>query len=107
MNRDAVEIAFGDGIEDLDFRTDTENSRLHINSLVGKATKNQIKNLFPPNTIDPMATMVLANAAYFKGSWKNEATVSKPFYGTKTANIEMMTITGLFKYRKTIRLDYK
>lgn len=93
----------GDNIEELDFLRDTEKSRLHINKFVEDATRGNIKDLLSRDLVDPSTSVVLANAAYFKGSWslkfETEATESKPFYGTTTANVPMMRKSADFKYR--------
>ncbi len=38
-----------------------------INSWVEGNTAGKVKDLFPPNSLDKMTRMVLANAIYFKG----------------------------------------
>lgn len=87
----------------MDFKGDSENSRLRINDFVENATSGHIKDLFPSGTIDSDTTLVLANAVFFKGAWttKFEAadTLTKPFHGTTTANVRMMSQTETFKYR--------
>ena len=62
---------FYDGeIRNLDFKNDTENSRLTINSWVEEKTKNKIKNLI--EQLSPMTKLVLTNAIYFKGDWAEQ-----------------------------------
>lgn len=104
LNSEPIKRSLGDNIEELNFRTDTENSRLHINRFVESATRGHIKDLLSHDSVDPSTSMVLANAAYFKGEWAmkfdKEATEVKPFYGTTTANVEMMRKSADFKYRK-------
>jgi serpin B len=53
----------------LDFVKETEKSRQTINTWVEDKTNNKIKDLIPPNAINPDTRLVLTNAIYFKGDW--------------------------------------
>ena len=62
---------FYDGrLETLDFIDDPVGSRDFINDWVASKTNNNIKDLLPPNAVDPNTILVLVNAVYFKGLWK-------------------------------------
>ena len=63
---------YGAGITLLDFVNETEKSRQTINSWVEEKTKEKIKELIPPNGVNPETVLVLTNAIYFKGEWKNK-----------------------------------
>jgi serpin B len=52
-----------------DFQREPETARATMNQWVEKATEGQIRDLFPPGSINPMTRLVLANAVYFKGRW--------------------------------------
>jgi len=67
-----VEKYFGGKATNLDFVTDTENSRVTINTFIEKQTKNIIVDLIPKGTLDESARLVLTNAIYFKGTWQWE-----------------------------------
>jgi len=53
----------------LDFINQPEESRLIINGWVEEKTNNRIKDLISQGMIDPLTTLVITNAIYFKGTW--------------------------------------
>lgn len=63
-----------------------------------------IKDLLPPGSIDPTTSLVLVNAAYFKGIWENKfnPNLTKPeiFYvsPTKQIMVDMMHVEGTFRH---------
>ncbi len=57
----------------VDFIHAKDEARKTINAWVEANTANKIKDLFPPNSLDGMTRMVLANAVYFKGNSCNVA----------------------------------
>ena len=63
---------YGSEVERLDFAQNTENSRLSINKWISANTNNKIKNMIPKNVLNRDTLLVLANAIYFKGTWKTE-----------------------------------
>jgi serpin B len=98
----------------LDFRNQTENSRITINTWVENQTNDKIKDLIPQGAIDPQTRLVITNAIYFKGKWvkqfdKNE-TRGDIFYAEpgKTVNVQMMQKTdndSVFGYTETDKLQ--
>jgi serine protease inhibitor len=52
-----------------DFRNQPEPTRLRINAWVEEQTRQRIKDLLPPGSVDPLTPLVLTNAIYFKGEW--------------------------------------
>jgi len=57
------------GLQNIDFRNDTENARKTINKWVEDKTKNKIQNLLVPGILTDLTRLVLVNAIYFYGSW--------------------------------------
>lgn len=57
------------GLEQLDFRNDSEGARKTINAWVEKKTAEKIKDLIGQGVLTPDTRLVLTNAIYFKGSW--------------------------------------
>src|ERR1700728_1548460 len=62
----------------LDFIDNAEAARSRINSWTEEHTKEKIKNLLPPGSLDARARLVLASAIYFYGKWQN------PFVAART-----------------------
>jgi serpin B len=51
---------------------ESEKARQTINSWVEKKTNEKIKDLIPPRILDALTRLVLTNAVYFKGEWKEQ-----------------------------------
>jgi len=67
-----VKECFESESESLDFTGEKlEESRQRINSWVSDKTVKKIPELFKPGSLTPNVALVLANAIYFKSSWKN------------------------------------
>ena len=70
--------------ENVDFANDTEGARKKINSWTSGKTNGIIKELFAEGSLDPLTRLVLVNAVYFKGTWKEafgkNATFEADFY---------------------------
>ncbi len=64
-----VEQFYGGNTTNLDFATQTEPSRLTINSWVEAQTNQKIKNFIPLGALDSTTRLVITNAVYFKGMW--------------------------------------
>jgi serpin B len=60
---------YGGNVTNLDFKTDSENSRQTINNWVEEQTNNKIKDLIPQGVLNELTRLVLTNAIYFKGKW--------------------------------------
>lgn len=102
--RDCVVNDFEQELEKYPFKKDPEASRVSINTWVENTTHHMIKDLLPPGSIDPTTTLVLVNAAYFKGIWENKfnPNLTKPeiFYvsPTKQIMVDMMHVEGTFRH---------
>uniref|UniRef100_A0A8B9YZW1 Serpin domain-containing protein n=1 Tax=Buteo japonicus TaxID=224669 RepID=A0A8B9YZW1_9AVES len=58
------------GLEEVNFKTATEEARQLINSWVEKETNGQIQDFLVSGSVDLDTVLVLVNAIYFKGVWK-------------------------------------
>ena len=84
------------GLHTVDFNKSPDPARQAINAWISKQTKEKIKDMIPPGTIDPNTRLVLANAIYFNALWVHPfrlmKTTSEPFHlldGTQ-ASVPMM-----------------
>jgi serpin B len=67
---------YGAGLQTVDFGQ-TDVATEEINGWVAGETEGRIRDLLPPDAIDPMTRMVLTNAIYFKGSWASKFETSQ------------------------------
>ncbi|XP_043835262.1 serpin B10 isoform X2 [Dromiciops gliroides] len=74
---------FGAEPQSVNFLETADQTRAEINSWVENQTEGKIVKLLPDDSIDSMTRLVLVNAVYFKGKWKEEFkpkdTIEKPF----------------------------
>lgn len=89
--------------ERADFAGNAEAARVAINAWVERQTNDKIKDLFPPGIIDSLTRLVLANAVYFKGDWRQPfvagSTSDAPFAAAgSSVPVPMMRQTGSFRY---------
>ena len=98
----------------VDFVRAAEQARQRINSWVEEKTKNKIKDLFPPGSLDADSRLVITNAIYFKGNWvkqfDKELTQEEEFRVNKeqTIMVPMMRRTdpeAVFNYAKAEGLE--
>jgi len=108
---------YGAGFQTIDF-TNVLAAVATINSWVEKQTQDKIKDLLTKDDIQPDTALVLTNAIYFKGQWKEEfkkdATRDAKFFaaGGKEVAIKMMNRTGKYGYSEdakvqVVELPYK
>ena len=69
---DVVNTYYSGKVTNLDFKKDTENSRITINNWVESKTNNKIKEILSPGILTPDTKLVLTNAIYFKANWSNQ-----------------------------------
>ncbi|XP_014778358.1 leukocyte elastase inhibitor isoform X1 [Octopus bimaculoides] len=87
---------FFSDIENVDFITNAEKTRIAINDWVKNNTNNKITDLLPSGSLTPQSVLVLINAVYFKGMWAEKfpehATSSRKFYlsSDKTVSHDFM-----------------
>lgn len=104
-----TQTSYQAGLEALDFTADADGSRQAINQWVENKTNNRIKDLLPVGSTSPETRLVLTNAIYFKGTWKNqfkkEDTKPAPFAlqdnAAATVDVPMMNAKGKARYAET------
>ena len=64
-----AKVNYQANLNQVDFKTDAEAARTKINQWVAQKTKEKIKDILPPGSLDALTRLVLANAIYFKGVW--------------------------------------
>ncbi|XP_077987256.1 leukocyte elastase inhibitor-like isoform X2 [Glandiceps talaboti] len=101
---DATAKHYSAQLKPVDFAKKTEEARLLINTWVEEQTEGKIKDLIASGSLDPLTTLVLVNAIYFKGNWaskfKTEETKIADFFITKEDKVEvsMMHQKGKFNF---------
>lgn len=96
----------------LDFKNQTESSRVTINQWVEKQTENKIKDLLKPGVIKADTELVLTNAVYFKGNWDEEfdksQTTDDIFYLStqQKKSIPFMHMKSNFNYAENAKWQY-
>jgi serpin B len=99
-----VERLFAAPLESMDFKGDPEASRVRINAWVADETKDKIRDLLPPRSIDASTRLALVNAVYFKSQWmfpfEENRTRDGDFHVAKgkTTSAKMMTQTSYFDH---------
>lgn len=95
---------YGADFHRVDFKTQPEAVREAINRWVEQQTNNRIQNLIGPGVLTPMTRLVLTNAIYFKGTWRNPfekgATQDGEFHlsAAQTATAPLMHRIGAYHY---------
>ena len=70
--QEALGSRYAASAEASDFKKDPEAVRLAVNSWTDKQTKGKIKDLFAKGSFRQGMRLVLVNAVYFKGKWKEQ-----------------------------------
>ena len=103
---DVLAASYGAGVRPMDFRRESEESRLTINRWVAERTEDRIKDLIPKGVIDEWTRMVLTNAIYFNAAWQypfdEGSTAPRPFHLLDGSSIDvpMMRSTARFGYAR-------
>lgn len=98
-------------VTSLDFKTNTENSRVTINEWVENKTNNKIKELIPTGILSPATRLVITNAIYFKADWAKQFNAENTKDGQfklssgSSVNAKMMNQTNYFNYGETSDLQ--
>ena len=89
INRDYFSAA----IRQVNFKSQYQKVRKHINQWVEEQTNQKIKDLIDQGVLDRMTRMVLVNAIYFNGKWEHpfseDQTRQDTFYPTATQEIKV------------------
>lgn len=95
-----------DGTDHVDFRNDPQAAVKKINNFVSNVTKGNIPNLLSPADITQSTKIVLANAAFFKGSWASKfdaANTNREIFYSRPDEmnfVQMMSLNGSFNHGK-------
>lgn len=80
----------------VDFATDPEGGRRHVNRWISDQTGAMIPELLPAGSIRSDTRLVLANAIYFRGDWASpfnaDRTVTAPFMRPDASVVEVPTM---------------
>ncbi|XP_077209524.1 leukocyte elastase inhibitor-like [Paroedura picta] len=103
---DAKEI-YGATLQTVDFFNASEEARQTINTVIDKQTQGKIKELFAQGVLGQNTVLVLANAVYFKATWKHQfdpkLTTEREFMLNENESkpVQMMHQKGKFKLGRT------
>ncbi|KAM9665828.1 leukocyte elastase inhibitor-like isoform 1-T2 [Trichechus inunguis] len=101
---ESTQKMYGAELASVDFQLASEEARKQINQWVKGQTEGKIPELLTSGTVNSMTKLVLVNAIYFKGNWKEkfmkEATTDAPFRLNKkdTKTVKMMYQKKKFPY---------
>ena len=70
--RDVLTNSYGSASREADFINGGEAARLAINGDVEAKTRQRVKDLLQPGDLKPATRVVLTNAVYFRGTWKDQ-----------------------------------
>jgi serpin B len=91
----------------VDFIANSEAARSQINGWTEEHTKEKIKNLFPPGSLDAQTRLIVTSAIYFYGKWQDPFVTSRtrpaPFTlpTGATTQAAFMNQTSQFGYTET------
>lgn len=93
---DSVTKYLAGEIKQVDFQSEPDAAREKINAWVEEKTREMIKDLLAPGTVDADTRMIIATAIYFLGQWsqpfEKDRTEELPFYlaPDQERNVPMM-----------------
>lgn len=99
-----VKAHYGAEFRAADFVGAAEEARQEINAWTEGRTEGRIRDLVPPDAVNPATVLVLVNAIYFKAAWTDQfdaaGTSDAPFHVTpeRDAMVPMMNRTGTLAY---------
>ena len=115
---DILNVHYGTKLNLVDYKTAPKEAETKINTWVLEKTKEKIDNIIPTGSLTPATRLILVNAIYFKGDWKNtfqiKQTRDKPFWlnSDKSVDTPMMRQRKNYNYAenetlKAIELPYE
>jgi serpin B len=99
-----VQEEYGGDLKEVDFANGAEEARRTINGWVADKTKQKIKGVLKPRSVDADVCLILVNTMYLKASWalpfKKSSTRAVPFYvsADKSFAAPMMHQKAHFRY---------
>ena len=97
---------YSTSFHEADYLHDYEGARKEINKKVAKDTKDKIKDLLPPRSLDTTTKLVITNAIYFEGEWlvkfnKNKTRPREFYQGVNDMiSTPMMEVENEFPYKR-------
>lgn len=97
---------YGAGFAEVDFGSDPDGVRRNVNAWCAEQTRDRIRDLLAPGTVDRLTALILTNAIYFKGTWKQQfdpkRTQDGPFHlaGGGEAQVPFMHTKATYGYRE-------
>ncbi|KAL5104175.1 Serpin B10 [Taenia crassiceps] len=101
--KEALKKYFNADSHMVNFASDTEGARKQINAWVSDHTCKKIPDLMSRDSVNSQTRLVLANAIYFKGTWKKvfhrDATTVGPFQTLYDGEVQvpMMNDNGVYE----------
>ena len=98
---------YGAGLREVDFKNAAEAARVTINDWVAQQTNDKIRDLIASGSLTPQTSLVLTNAIYFLGSWRDpfhESATRRdtPFHAPDAeTKVSMMAREGTYAYAET------
>ncbi|XP_060547122.1 serpin B3-like [Pantherophis guttatus] len=98
-----VKEIYNSDFEKVDFRNAVEETRRNMNSWVESKTNGDIKEFFPPQSLDQSTSLILLNTTSFQGRWKFPFNPRNTYRGVfwncqdQSIYVDMMTQRGRFK----------
>src|ERR1035441_191585 len=99
-----LQTDYGAGFRPVDFKTSPDVVRATINQWIADQTNDKIQNLLGPGSVTAATRLVLTNAIYFKGTWRDQFnpdyTEDQDFHLTTKQSIktQMMNRNGGYSY---------
>ena len=99
-----VQTDYGAGFRPVDFKTSPDVVRATINQWIADQTNDKIQNLLGPGSVTAATRLVLTNAIYFKGTWRDQFdptyTEDNDFHLTAKQSVktQMMKRDGSYSY---------
>ncbi|KAM3962940.1 LOW QUALITY PROTEIN: uncharacterized protein ACR2FA_003042 [Aphomia sociella] len=111
FKKDSLEI-FDAEAENIDVNNPNQAAAT-INDWAADKTRNRITGLISPDAITSLTRLILANAIYFKGTWKTQFdpknTKDQDYYVTKddVIQVKTMKVKDKFNYAESTELNAK